>query len=213
MRSVKSERARSARCFSLKASSLFSFLTGSEFQNVFLARQTAFQPLLFLLSVLGPTGSAPVDSCGHSQETSAPNLQIGSLPTQVRLRARAVSNLLGRSLSWVVSSRRAWLLALYTPTICQPSSSGLTRPVRQRHRSTAICRAIATMAFFLAAFVALAWPTTRHHFFTSLLWGCQITKRQASSMSAVRSRTLPCLVMDKRCMVLPLALTPPHRPV
>jgi hypothetical protein len=31
-----------------------------------------------------------------AKETSAPNLQIGSLPTQVRFRARAVSNLPGR---------------------------------------------------------------------------------------------------------------------
>src|SRR5438552_17601011 len=38
------------------------------------------------------SGTAPVDSCGHGQETSAPNLHIGSLPTQVRLRARTVSN-------------------------------------------------------------------------------------------------------------------------
>jgi len=40
MSCVKAERARSARFFSLKASSLFSFLTGSEFQNVFLATAT-----------------------------------------------------------------------------------------------------------------------------------------------------------------------------
>src|SRR5256885_6267057 len=44
-------------------------------------------------------GSAQLDSCGHSQETSAPNLQIGPCPAQVRLRARAVSNLLGGSLA------------------------------------------------------------------------------------------------------------------
>jgi len=49
------------------------------------------KPLLFLLSVLGPAGTAQVDSCGHSQETGAPNLQIGPLPAPVRLRARAVS--------------------------------------------------------------------------------------------------------------------------
>ena len=60
--------------------------------SVFLAVAMAFQPLLILLSVRGPAGTAPFDSCGHRQETSAPNLQIGSLPTPVRLRARAVSN-------------------------------------------------------------------------------------------------------------------------
>ena len=48
-----------------------------------------------------PAGTAPVDSWGHRQETSAPNLQIGPLPAPVRLRARAVSNLLGRSFAWV----------------------------------------------------------------------------------------------------------------
>jgi hypothetical protein len=34
-------------------------------------------PLLILLSVHGPAGTAPVDPCGHSQETGAPNLQTG----------------------------------------------------------------------------------------------------------------------------------------
>src|SRR5580765_5468530 len=60
-------------------------------RNVFLACEQRW-PLLHLLSVRGPSGTAPVDSCGHDQETSAPNLQNGSLPTQVRVRARAVSN-------------------------------------------------------------------------------------------------------------------------
>jgi len=57
------------------------------------------KPLLILLSVLGPTGTAPVDSYGHGQETGAPNLQDGPLPAPVRLRARAVSN----SLEWIFS--------------------------------------------------------------------------------------------------------------
>jgi len=48
------------------------------------------------------------------------------------------------------------------PTIVQPKVSAGARPVRQRHRSTAICRAMATMAFFLAAFVAFGLPTTAH---------------------------------------------------
>ncbi len=43
----------------------------------------------------------------------------------------------------------------YAPTIVQPNASGCTRPVRQRHRSAAICRAMATLAFFLAALLAL----------------------------------------------------------
>ena len=37
--------------------------------------------------------------------------------------------------------------------------------------------------------------------------------RQASSIRAVRSRTLPCLVMGSRWVLFPLALTPPHSPV
>ena len=36
-----------------------------------------------------------------AKETSAPNLQIGSLPTQVRFRVRAVSNRLGWPHSWI----------------------------------------------------------------------------------------------------------------
>lgn len=39
--------------------------------------------------------TAPFDQFGHSQETSAPHLPNGSGPTQGRVRARAVSNLLG----------------------------------------------------------------------------------------------------------------------
>ena len=80
----------------------------------------------------------------------------------------------------------------------QPKACGVTRPVRQRQQSTASWRAMATMAFLRAARVALAEPSTGHHFWTSLQSRCQITSRQASSTSAVRSRTLPCLVMGKR---------------
>ena len=82
-----------------------------------------------------------------------------------------------------------------------------------RGELSAICRAIATMAFFLAALLAFTLPSTGHHFLTSLQSGCHITNRQASSISAVRRRTLPCLVMGSRCRLLPLALTPPHSPV
>jgi hypothetical protein len=53
-------------------------------------------PLLHLLSVHGPlAGTAPFDSSGHGQETSAPHLQSGLLPAPVRRRARAVSNRFG----------------------------------------------------------------------------------------------------------------------
>src|SRR5204862_6128178 len=74
-------------------------------------------------------GTAPVDSWGHGQETSAPNLQIGSLPPQVRGRARAVSNSLRSPSLWVPIALAHGL----APTITQPSSVGLTLPVRQRH--------------------------------------------------------------------------------
>src|SRR5882762_591709 len=82
-------------------SGFLSVATG--FGNVFLAAQ---QPkrLLFLLSVHGPEGTAPVDTYGHSQETDAPNLQSGPLPAPVRLRARAVSNSSVRT-SWCVCCR------------------------------------------------------------------------------------------------------------
>jgi hypothetical protein len=42
---------------------------------------------------------------------------------------------------------------------------------------------------------------------------CQSTSRQAISTSAVRKRTLPCLVIGSRRWRLPLELTPPHSPV
>src|SRR5580658_1968325 len=171
------------------------------------------KPLLILLSVLGPTGTAPVDSYGHGQETGAPNLQDGPLPAPVRLRARAVSN----SLEWIFSKGCGGEVGLtgsgYTRAMTQPKSSGLILPVRQRHRSTAIWRAMATMAFLRAAAVALGWPTTGHHLRTSLQSRCHTTIRQASSTSAVRRRTLPCLVIESRRWLLPLELTPPHSPV
>ncbi len=76
------------------------------------------------------------------------------------------------------------------PTIPHSEVSGLIFPVHQRHRSTAICLAIATTAFLRAALLALGLPRTGHHFLTRWLSGCQITSRQASSIRAVRSRTL-----------------------
>ena len=96
MSNVKVGVARGCFCFFLKAVFVFfPFRRGPSFKTLSWRGQRS-EPLLFLLSVLGPKGTAPVDACGHSQETSAPNLQSGSLPTPVRLRARAVSNRLGR---------------------------------------------------------------------------------------------------------------------
>jgi len=77
--------------FILKDSFLFCFLSGPSFET-FSWRRNCPKRLLFLLSVHGPEGTAPVDTYGHSQETDAPNLQSGLLPAPVRLRARAVSN-------------------------------------------------------------------------------------------------------------------------
>ncbi len=85
---------------------------------------------------------------------------------------------------------------LQAPIMTQPRVSGVTRPVRQRHRSTAICRATATMAFFFAALVARTFFSTPDYFWTSRHSGCHTTSRQASSTSAVRSRALPCLVIE-----------------
>ena len=101
----------------------------------------AGRSLLLLLSVHGPAGTAPVDSSGRDQETGAPNLQSGSLPTPVWLRARAVSKTsfpsscapLGGADGIGLGNR--WHHSV--PTMTQPSCSGLIRPVRQRHRSTA----------------------------------------------------------------------------
>lgn len=41
--------------------------------------------------------------------------------------------------------------------ICSPSFSGVTRPVKMRHRSMANCLAMATMAFFFTARVTFAF--------------------------------------------------------
>src|SRR5437016_12008232 len=79
----------------------------------------------------------------------------------------------------------------------QPKSAGLTLPVRQRHKSTANCRAIATIAFLRAARVARGLLSTGHQRLTNLDSDCQRTIRQASSTNAVRNRTLPCLVIDR----------------
>jgi hypothetical protein len=93
--------------FFLKASSLFSFPASSGLQNVFLAAATASAVALPAIRArpLSLPRTAPYDSCGHSQETSAPNLQSGPLPAPVRLRARAVSNSFGQLLSAVLVAK------------------------------------------------------------------------------------------------------------
>ena len=68
----------------------------------------------------------------------------------------------------------------------QPSCSGLIRPVCQRHKSTASCRAMATIAFLRAARVTLGAYNTRDQRRTRAPCGCHITQRQASSIKAVR---------------------------
>ena len=67
---------------------------------------------------------------------------------------------------------------------------------------------MATIAFFFRPLVALASPRTLHHFFTRWLSRCQMTKRHASSIRAVRNRAFPCLVIGNSRVVAPLALTP-----
>ena len=104
MSGVKLGEALGLFVFSLlKAVSVFlPFRRGSEFKT-FSWRGQRTGPLLFLLSVRGPAGTAPGDTCGHSQETSAPNLSIGSLPIPPVVRARAVSNCLGLPAKFKVS--------------------------------------------------------------------------------------------------------------
>jgi hypothetical protein len=80
----------------LKGIFVFFSFRAFRFLKRFSGTVNGFGPLLFLLSVHGPEGTAPVDACGHSQETSAPHLQIGPLPAPVRFRARAVSNCSGQ---------------------------------------------------------------------------------------------------------------------
>ena len=86
---------------------LFSFPAGSDLQNVFLAPATASAVALPAIRArpLSVPRTAPYDSCGHSQETSAPNLQSGPLPAPVRFRARAVSNSFGQLLSVVLVAK------------------------------------------------------------------------------------------------------------
>src|SRR5947209_20559952 len=86
-------RGRLSRSFFLqKLFCSFSFPALAQFIETFSWHASNFVRCSTCYPCSALLGTAPVDSCGHGQETSAPNLQIGSLPTQVRLRARAVSN-------------------------------------------------------------------------------------------------------------------------
>jgi hypothetical protein len=69
-------------------------------------------------------------------------------------------------------------------------------PVLIRHKSMARCRPTATMAFFLAALVALVLSNTTRLFLSGGYSGWKRLHRQASSINAVRMRRLPCLVME-----------------
>lgn len=159
MRSVKACVAFRLRLFFLGSGLCFSFPAEPGFKP-FSGRGPRRQPLRFLPSGRGPDGTAPVDPCGHRPETSAPDLPIGSLPTPVRVRARAVSKFLGspafKGSGWDRSRRPASGRGGHH----RPAKDGGVRPGRQRHRSTAIWRATAPMAFFRAAFVALGLPKT-----------------------------------------------------
>ena len=113
-------------CFFIRRFFLF-FLSGRlRVMKRFLGDVKRHQPLLFLLSVHGPAGTAPNDSCGHSQETGAPNLQTGPLPAQVRFRARAVSNCFGRSFAWwgCEGGDQSLVIHLTSPTPDQPAAPG-----------------------------------------------------------------------------------------
>src|SRR5882724_712341 len=78
-----------------------------------------------------------------------------------------------------------------------------------RHRSTANCRATATIAFLRAAPVASAPFASRClHFLTARYSGWKRTRRQANSTSAARKRGLPCLVTQLCSRVLPLLYSP-----
>src|SRR5438128_10479859 len=86
-------RGRLSRSFFLqKLFCSFSFPALAQFIETFSWHASNFVPCSTCYPCSAQSGTAPVDSCGHGQETSAPNLHIGSLPTQMRLRARAVSN-------------------------------------------------------------------------------------------------------------------------
>ena len=82
----QSRSERRAEFFLKSGLGLFSFLGGSGFSK----RDPGLgvsggKPVLLLLSVHDPhNGAAHHDVCGPGQETSAPNLPTGSLPTQGR---------------------------------------------------------------------------------------------------------------------------------
>src|SRR5207247_5124825 len=91
MSNVKTGEAPRQIFFFTSGFLFFPFRQCSGVENVFLASSNQFR-CSSCYPCTAPVGTAPVDSCGHGQETSAPNLQSGPLPAPVRLRARAVSN-------------------------------------------------------------------------------------------------------------------------
>ena len=81
-----------------------------------------------------------------------------------------------------------------------PSSSGRTRPMAMRHRSTANWRASATMAFLRVAPVVSGAPAARtlRQRCTPRYAGWNITTRQASWIIGRRSRGLPATTATPR---------------
>ena len=90
--------------------------------------------------------------------------------------------------------------------IRSPRSAAWTRPVAMRHRSTASCRASATMAFLRAAPLVLGTPrpSTLCQRFIPRYSGWKITTLQASWIKSRRRRGLPCLVIAPSRRLSPL---------
>ena len=126
--------------FSLKVVFVFCFWLRFLFVGQFLLRQSAIRTRI---------QSVPYDVRGQEEERGAPNLICGfSKLTHAQHRARAAPKRFDFS-SWFY-----W----------RPSFSGVLRPVWSRHKSMASRRPTATIAFFLAAPVALGLASTGRHF-------------------------------------------------
>ena len=95
----------------------------------------------------------------------------------------------------------------------QPSCAGWMRPVCQRHKSTASCRATATIARFRAEDMLWVFSKMCFHFWIKPHRGWYCTSRQASVTSEERSRGLPHLLIESIFRDLPLLETPEHNPV
>jgi len=94
---VMSSVAKPSRRFFLKSClCLFFFPALAEFRNVLPALSNGSSGCSSCYPCTALCGTAPVDTCGHSQETGAPNLEPGPLPAPVAFEARAVSSPLGR---------------------------------------------------------------------------------------------------------------------